>query len=675
MIPAPVPVAAWGRSDTIVLREEDPNAPIRGRILSMMQERWDSDTVSTIKLKSIYRVDLPGKVHRRFDFALQANDGCTVVTTYYGGRAACDIANDSDPTPCNLESYAVYDAIRSAFSQVIYGASSTWGKHGPGIYTFTNPALAHEEALLDSSHRKRADANFVLIQCRVVTGGNSAQGINPYARLADESGTVFCSQSMAIIPTHLLVYGTAATFGDPVSSAAAIGTSSRLVAVSPPRPEKTISQHPPLSPPRPSLPNRPTTPPVSQPALFSVPAVLRAPQPRSSMGEGPKPNTRATDSAVPPSRQYGPLGVYPLNDSYGIRPEVISNTKKKPDTDPESRATNLATSTSIAEIITIEAPRKPLAPTSPKPIPPVILDPVYLPLPPSTGPPASDTPVKKAATELDIRDTIHLPAHNDEIVQPPPRADDQGELISTYNAQEPANAPMPSSYVFTVPDVTVEKEVPHKFPPSKNPEPNEVKALLPPSQSDKVVPVDPSQCVTVKELAQPLDKDPPSVMAATSGPLVAEPAFPVGSPSCQAATSGKLTLCLLSMDFKALDFPYLLILLHAAPQPLDLQSGCCVIVTDDSSALHQNQAHTSLTIAGQAQDDPLIPMWLFQQPVASGAQTAGTNVGVTARFGDERANGFTNYVPSRGRSGGSIVSLVRKWANLRSDLRKGKRKD
>ncbi|KAG8922397.1 hypothetical protein FRC00_007484, partial [Tulasnella sp. 408] len=70
MIPAAIPVAASSRSDAIALREEDANAPIGKRILFMMQSRWNSDTVSMIKLKSIYRIDLPGKVYRRFDFAL-----------------------------------------------------------------------------------------------------------------------------------------------------------------------------------------------------------------------------------------------------------------------------------------------------------------------------------------------------------------------------------------------------------------------------------------------------------------------------------------------------------------------------------------------------------------------------------------------------------------------------
>ncbi|KIO17320.1 hypothetical protein M407DRAFT_33015 [Tulasnella calospora MUT 4182] len=184
MIPAPAPAPAPARTDSIGLREESAIAPIGRKVLLMMQERWKSDTVSMTKLKSIYRVDLPGSVYRRFDFSLQANDGCTVVTTYYGGKAACDIANDNDPAPCNSESCSVCDAIRNAFSHLIYGASSTDGKHGPGIYTFKNPALAHHRAAASAwSPWKRSSnvGNFVLIQCRVVTRGDSTQVTNPYA--------------------------------------------------------------------------------------------------------------------------------------------------------------------------------------------------------------------------------------------------------------------------------------------------------------------------------------------------------------------------------------------------------------------------------------------------------------------------------------------------------------
>lgn len=92
IVPAPAPVAAASRADAITLREEGSNAPIGRKskflgscsrrdpmtehlplltsVLLMMQERWDSNNVSMTKLKSIFRVDLPGKIYRRFDFAL-----------------------------------------------------------------------------------------------------------------------------------------------------------------------------------------------------------------------------------------------------------------------------------------------------------------------------------------------------------------------------------------------------------------------------------------------------------------------------------------------------------------------------------------------------------------------------------------------------------------------------
>lgn len=55
-----------------------------------------------------------------------------------------------------------------------------FGSHGPGLYTYTNPASAHQSEGLTSS-RHRSDTNFVLIQCRVVTRGNAAEVSNPYA--------------------------------------------------------------------------------------------------------------------------------------------------------------------------------------------------------------------------------------------------------------------------------------------------------------------------------------------------------------------------------------------------------------------------------------------------------------------------------------------------------------
>lgn len=54
------------------------------------------------------------------------NDGCTVITSYYGGRDACGISKDSaaKANPCRLESCALCTVIRSAFGSFLYGNSS-----------------------------------------------------------------------------------------------------------------------------------------------------------------------------------------------------------------------------------------------------------------------------------------------------------------------------------------------------------------------------------------------------------------------------------------------------------------------------------------------------------------------------------------------------------------------
>ncbi|KAG9038878.1 hypothetical protein FS837_001155 [Tulasnella sp. UAMH 9824] len=86
-----------------------------------------------------------------------------------------------------------------------YGPSSRDGAHGPGLYTYKNPALAHHVAISDDDHQTQA-TNHVLIQCRVVTRENSGPGSKSLAGSIDDSGATFCAQSTAIIPTHLLIY-------------------------------------------------------------------------------------------------------------------------------------------------------------------------------------------------------------------------------------------------------------------------------------------------------------------------------------------------------------------------------------------------------------------------------------------------------------------------------------
>ncbi|KAG8927552.1 hypothetical protein FRC01_007271 [Tulasnella sp. 417] len=93
----------------------------------MMQDRWRSDELGTPHLKGVYRVGLSEQVYRRFDLALQINDGCPVTATYYGGITTCSILNDKDPAPCLSESCEVCDVLRSAFGNMPYGASSRDG--------------------------------------------------------------------------------------------------------------------------------------------------------------------------------------------------------------------------------------------------------------------------------------------------------------------------------------------------------------------------------------------------------------------------------------------------------------------------------------------------------------------------------------------------------------------
>ncbi|KAG9041425.1 hypothetical protein FS837_012278, partial [Tulasnella sp. UAMH 9824] len=391
----------------------------------------------------------------------QSNDGCTVVTTYYGGKAACDIANDNDPAPCNLESCAVCDAIRSAFSQVVYGASSTEGKHGPGIYSYTNPALAHQAAVsdsparktpaFDSAARKRSDSNFVLIQCRVVTLGDSAQVKNPYAGFVDDAGTVFCSQSMAIIPTHLLLPSgpdqSCPTEENDQTSTSASDTSFAAQSTSGSFLLRTFT-----------IPHTNTS--------STLPA-SRAGRRRL------KPLQLSTYSVVAPHRRRR-FGVSSVDDLYATTPETDASAKDNSTTD-HTRATTLAPSTSTAETITIEAPRKPIVIASPKPVRPVVLDPAYIPLPASPGPPATDAPAKKTAktaANAGTTDANQPLARDDGAVKPLPRADDeQDELPSASKADGSATPPKPYYPWFSGPVNTGSMSSPYLFidePPARN---------------------------------------------------------------------------------------------------------------------------------------------------------------------------------------------------------------
>ncbi|KAG8945929.1 hypothetical protein FRC04_012181 [Tulasnella sp. 424] len=117
----------------------------------MMQERWKSDESQIPTLKAIYRINLPGQVYRRFDLAL----------------------------------------------------------YGPGLYTYTNPALAYH-ATVSGDDLQPQGSNFALIQCRVVARSDSVPSPNSYAGFIDDSGVAFCAQPTAIIPTHVLICNAAA---------------------------------------------------------------------------------------------------------------------------------------------------------------------------------------------------------------------------------------------------------------------------------------------------------------------------------------------------------------------------------------------------------------------------------------------------------------------------------
>ncbi|KAG8911026.1 hypothetical protein FRC00_007166, partial [Tulasnella sp. 408] len=171
----------------------------------MMRERWQSDELGIFQLRSVYRIGLSEDVYRRFDLALQTNDGCPVTATYYGCIATCNIVDDEDPAACGSGSCELCDVLRSSFGNLPYGASSRDGIYGPGLYTYKNPALAHDAMISDGGQQSQ-DMNHALIQCRVVTQGSSGPGSKSFASFTDDAGVTFCAQSTAIIPTHLLIY-------------------------------------------------------------------------------------------------------------------------------------------------------------------------------------------------------------------------------------------------------------------------------------------------------------------------------------------------------------------------------------------------------------------------------------------------------------------------------------
>ncbi|KIO31485.1 hypothetical protein M407DRAFT_19622 [Tulasnella calospora MUT 4182] len=201
----PAPAAASVSQNSLRLRAERMNTPVGRKVLLMVQERWQSEIVRIPQVKGIYRIDLPVNIYQRFDLALQMNEDCTIKTTYYGGIATCSITDDTDPAPCAFESCDLCDALHSSFGNLLQGGSCRDGSYGPGLYTYSNPALAHD-MMVSGYARQAQKVNYALVQCRVVIQADYMPSSNSYAGFIDDSGVAFCAQSTAIIPTHLLIY-------------------------------------------------------------------------------------------------------------------------------------------------------------------------------------------------------------------------------------------------------------------------------------------------------------------------------------------------------------------------------------------------------------------------------------------------------------------------------------
>lgn len=176
------------------------------KIRLMLEERWDSEQIALRKLKAIYRINFPGRVYRRFDFALQFNDSCPTITTYCGGIPTCNIANDADPVLCNSTGCYVCEVLQSAFSNLFFDTLTGAEIPGRTLLTDLNPALAHEAVESASSQQQSSSRKVVLIQCRVVARMYTTGPTNPYAGSIEDSGSVSCYRPTAIIPTHLLIY-------------------------------------------------------------------------------------------------------------------------------------------------------------------------------------------------------------------------------------------------------------------------------------------------------------------------------------------------------------------------------------------------------------------------------------------------------------------------------------
>ncbi|KAG9038877.1 hypothetical protein FS837_001154 [Tulasnella sp. UAMH 9824] len=201
----PAPSPTDDSQDPFKLRVERTDGPVGRKIIFTVQHLWQSERGRTPQVKGIYRIDLPVERYRGFDLALQMNGTCTVTTTYYGGIATCSIANDTDPAPCASDSCMLCAALRNSFGNLLHGASCRDGSYGFGLYTYSNPALAHDVTISGTDPRAQ-NVNYALVRCSVVTQADYLPSSNSYAGFIDDSGEVFCAQSMAVIPTYLLIY-------------------------------------------------------------------------------------------------------------------------------------------------------------------------------------------------------------------------------------------------------------------------------------------------------------------------------------------------------------------------------------------------------------------------------------------------------------------------------------
>ncbi|KAI0955785.1 hypothetical protein AcV7_006360 [Taiwanofungus camphoratus] len=190
----------------LTLREVDFKDIAYKSVVAKFLGAWSGGDWPTVE--KVVGIAIPCDVQTRYDNhwgMLETTTSIQELTAYHSAQCICDFGV-RDVGPCNWQSCGICNIIKSSFRAFAFGISCNSGRHGEGIYSCKNPALADKFATSSTSSPYRVMLACTVLAPRRGVGHDILTNSSGEVLCVNDSEKVFVNSADAIVPNYVILY-------------------------------------------------------------------------------------------------------------------------------------------------------------------------------------------------------------------------------------------------------------------------------------------------------------------------------------------------------------------------------------------------------------------------------------------------------------------------------------